>query len=360
MRQQATIYKIAPFDADLGSSVRFSWNGDQVFQNRCLIRENESGRTVYDHTVPSFKLEHNIDLSKSQLKNGGKYTAYITVFDRDGSESQIQPVGTPFLCLKRPVFQFSNAVDGQTIASSSYEFSLSYSQENGEPLDSWSVSVYSNTFTLLMSSGLRYDTDTLAYTVSGFTNKNEYYIRATGQTVNGMLVDTGYVGISVFYSTRDVFSLLELTNAPHIGAIHLRSNIISSQGRLKNEPVFLENEFIDLRNDHLTYDRGFFFQGDFSFVLLFYGIRPNQEILSMYGDARKTLRLSVIYRIGRLGTEDMVGCFELRVVSNSVTSVYHSSKLPLLSQKDKAGLCISRQNGHYHIEAAAITSNYRR
>ncbi|MCI9636946.1 MAG: hypothetical protein HFG77_11235 [Hungatella sp.] len=352
---QATIYKITPFDADSGYSVKFAWNGNQVFKNRCIIRESESGKLIYDQTVSSFKLEHNIDLSKSQLKNGGKYTAYITVFDKDGNESQIQPIGTQFLCLKKPVFQFSNAVDGQTIASSSYEFSLFYFQENGEPLDSWSVSVYSNTFTPLMSSGLKYDTDTLTHTVSGFTNKNEYYIRATGQTINGMLVDTGYIGISVFYSTRDVFSLMELTNASHLGAIHLRSNIISSSGHLNHEAVFIDNEFIDLRKDELTYDRGFFFQGDFSFVIRFFGIRPNQEILSMYSDARKTLRLLVSYRVGRFGTDETRGCFELRVISNSVTSVYYSNKLPLLSEEDKIGLCISRRNGYYHIEAALIT-----
>lgn len=355
MLQQATIYKITPFDADLGYSIKFSWNGNQVFKNRCIIRENESNNVIYDETVSSFKLEHNIDLSKSQLRNGGKYIAYITVFDKDGNESQIQPIGTPFLCLKKPIFQFSNIIDGQSISSSSYEFSLFYSQENGELLDSWSISVYNNTLTPLMSSGLKYDVDTLKYIVSGFTNKNEYYIRGVGQTINGMTVDTGYISISVFYSSHDVFSLLELTNLPYIGAIHMRSNIISSSGHLKNDAIYIDNEFIDLRNDEMTYDRGFLFQGDFSFVLLFYGIKPNQEILSMYNDARKTLRLTVTYRIGRLGTEQMVGCFELRVISNSVTSVYYSNKLPLLSEEDKVGLCISRQNGYYHIEADIIT-----
>ncbi len=351
---QATIYKIPPFDAELGYSIKFTWSGNQVVKNRCVIRENESNQIVYDKTIDSFKLEHNIDLSQPALTNGQKYNAYITVFDKDGNESEIQPIGTPFLCLKKPVFQFTNIIDGQTISSSSYQFLLSYYQENGEPLDSWSVTVYSNSFTLLAASGLKYDTSALSYTASGFSNKNEYYVRAVGQTVNGMAVDTGYIGISVYYSSHDVFSLLELTNVPEAGAIHLRSNIISSSGQLKNEAVYIDNEFIDLRNNELIYDKGFFFQGDFSFVLLFYGIRPNQEILSMCSDARKTLRLTVTYRIGRLGTDETTGCFELRAVSNGVVSVYYSGKLPLLSEEDKVGLCISRQNGYYQLEAEVI------
>ena len=89
---QATIYKITPFDADSGYSVKFAWNGNQVFKNRCIIRESESGKLIYDQTVSSFKLEHNIDLSKSQL-NTRPTSPYLT---KTAMSPRFSPLGLNF------------------------------------------------------------------------------------------------------------------------------------------------------------------------------------------------------------------------------------------------------------------------
>ena len=48
---QAIIYDISPFDASVGTIIKFSWNGNQFFKNRCVIRENESNTIVYDNTI---------------------------------------------------------------------------------------------------------------------------------------------------------------------------------------------------------------------------------------------------------------------------------------------------------------------
>ena len=352
---QAVIYKILPFDAMTGTTIKFSWNGNQAFKNHCVIRNNETNESVYDQTTDSFKLEHKIDLEKAQLVNGKRYHAFITVLDKDGKESDSQPLGEPFLCLKTPVFRFTNLVKNQSISSSSYEFSLEYTQENGELLDSWSISVYTKNHTLLSTSGVKYDTAKLKHVISGFTNKNEYLVQAVGTTVNGCSLDTGDIPISVTYSVSSIFSILEPTNLRDVGAIQIKSNIVSSEGHLEKEPgIYIDNEYLDLRDNTLTYSEGFLFDKDFSLVLRFYGLGPNQQILNMQDEAGY-LKAIVTHRIIKNQDREFVSLFELRVTSSWYSSVFYSNPLPLLSLTDEVGLCIIRQNNLYQIESAKLT-----
>lgn len=349
---QAIIYNITPFDADIGTTIKFIWNGNQVFKNRCIIKKNDTNEIVYDNTVDSFKLEHEIDLSLANLINGQKYNVFITVFDKENNESDIQSLGMSCLCLKTPIFQFKDIADGQIIASSSYEFSLEYSQENGELLDSWSITIYNKSLTELAGSGVKYNTDEMSYTTSGFSNNTEYVIRGQGQTINGMPVDTGYIDIAVSYQASTIFSTLDPINVQDIGAIHIRSNIISLEGKLDKDGIYIDNEFIDLRDNVMTYDEGFAFSGDFSFVLLFYGMKPNDTILTMYDDTG-TFQLDVTYRITKAMENRTVvtkSLFELMVTNNDVKYVLYSNKLPLLTATDMVGLKIARENCLYDIK----------
>lgn len=350
---QAQIYKITPFDASNGTTIKFAWYGNQAFKNRCIIKTNDTNQTtVYDKTIETFKLEHTIDLESATLENGKTYLAYITVFDNEDNESDIQAIGEKFMCLKTPVFVFTNIIEDQVVSSSNYEFLLSYSQENGELLDSWSISVYTREHTLLSSSGTKYDTSSLNYIFQGFSNKSEYCVRAVGQTINGISLDTGYIGFSVTYNQYSVFNLLELTNLPDVGAIQIISNIVSAEGKLKKEPpIFLDGEYIDLRDNELTFDEGFLFDGDFSYVMLFYGMDVNDEILNMYADDKDQLTATVTYRVGRFGSAEMQRVFELKIVSNGITSVYYSNKLEFGYANDLIGICIVRKDGYYSIQA---------
>lgn len=348
---QASIYKITPFDSSVGTTIKFSWSGNQAFKNRCIIRDNETNQVVYDNTIDSFKLEHPIDLTQAKLVNGTKYLAYLTVFDSDGNESDIQSLGTAFLCLTTPTFQFSGLSDNQTISSSNYTFSLEYAQENSELLDSWSINIYDYSHALISTSGTKYDTSDLTHSFSGFNNKTEYYVRALGQTVNGMELDTGYVCISIYYNILSVFSALEVTNLKKSGQIHIKSNIISPYGYVLNEPEkYIDNDYIDLQGNSLTYKEGFLLDKDYSFAAIFYGVQPNLEILKLSADDPDELTCVVTYRIGKFGSDTEQGCFELKVISRGISSVYYSEKISPPSGTDRIGLLIYRQNGYYGVE----------
>lgn len=350
---QAIIHTITPFDASVGTTIKFSWDGNQAFKNRCIIKNNDTQETVYDNTIISFKLEHTIDVTQAQLVNGTKYIAYITVFDSDDVESDIQATGMTFLCLKTPVFRFSNLTDGQNIAASLYQFQLEYSQENGELLNSWAVTIYSKSKVQLTTSGVKYNTDDLTYTCTGFSDKNEYFVRATGTTINGLTLDTDYIQISVSYTTASVFSVLDLTNLYDSGAIHVRSNIVSAEGRTERDTVYLDNEAVDLRDNTLVYDEGFLFEGDFSLVEYFYGMLPNQTILHLYGENPTMLSCAVTYRIVKKSGV-YKSYFELKIISGGVISVLYSNQLDLLSATDKVGMCIVRTNNLWNIEITKL------
>lgn len=78
------------------------------------------------------------------------------------------------------------------------------------------------------------------------------------------------IHVSVTYELRGVFSMLELTNMPKIGAVQVRSNISAAEGELEKPPgIYIDNEELDLRDNVLIYDNGFMFSGNFSLVIMF-------------------------------------------------------------------------------------------
>lgn len=374
---QAVIYPITPFDVAKGTTIRFSWHGAQAVKNRCIIRGKDNSKQVYDQTINSFKLEHTIQMEHASLVNGEEYVAYIIVYDRDNNPSDIQSLGQQFLCLKTPTFEFANVTNNQVINSSSLEAQLTYVQENGELLDSWSISLSTHDGTEIDSSGLKYGTENMTHLFARLDNNTEYILRAQGQTVNGMMMDTGYVFFTAVYEIPNIFSEIEAINRPKIGAIQIRSNVRSVQGFLDHgEPEFLEDEYLDLRDNKLTFRGDYEFTDNFSLVLFFYGSKPNQTIMELYGNPTPddSALISVIHRAVRRQDLDLPvragskaetayadfelydTVFELRCTTKNTTSyIRYSRRIPFATPDDRIGVSIFRINGLFHIEAVNFT-----
>lgn len=354
---QATIYPISPFDALNGATIKFGWNGERINKNRCIIRDAETNEIAYDNTVYNemFKMEHVIDLSVASLKNGRKYYAYLTVIDMNNIESDIQTMGQPFICLKTPEFYFENIFTNYVLQSSNGEFVLHYHQENGELLDSWQISVYHND-SLVSSSNVVYDTTLLSYTFSGFEDGEKYKIRATGTTINGWLLDTKYIDIIISYKTAAVFSMIDLINLPRHGAVMLQSNITSADGETINPAEFIDGEFIDLRNNELTYDEGFMFEGNFSTVAYAYDVIPNIPFLYFKSSDDESFEGLLTYRTCIMNSLNKMGCVELRIREGAIglDMVCYSNKINPIAPDDLLGVNIMRQNGHYDVEISNL------
>lgn len=347
----ATIHPIEPFDSFIGTVVHFSWQGNQIYKVRCIIKDNASGTTTYDQTVSTMKQSFLLP-SDSGLTNGGYYVAYISVFDIDGNESSLQSIGTPFYCFQKPDFHLSIQPD-DVIKTSAYQTQLIYSQIQKEPLDSYSITLYTYQKTELQTSGNLYDTDKLTYLISGLENAKQYYIRAIGKTLHNMTLDTGYILFTVSYTEAQIFNPLELNNRAEHGAIEIKSNIISTIGIPQKDVVYIDHEFADLRDNSVTYDIGFEISGDFTKAFRFNKPNRNTKIISF--TKKDQCYVNIYYREGTLSDSGgEKAFFELEAASAGSSYVLFSNYLSFPETDQQFLLCVNRIGSYYDIKAGLV------
>ena len=77
----------------------------------------------------------------------------------------------------------------------------------------------------------------------------EYYIQATGETVNGMLVSTPLVAFSCDYIKPDIFLTFNAENMCEEGIVRLSSNFVSLEGYSNPEDlIYIDNDKVQLLN----------------------------------------------------------------------------------------------------------------
>jgi len=353
----ATIHTIAPFDSSVGTNINFTWSGNQIYKVRCIIKNNATGVTAYDSTIDTMKQVYILPPTPT-LINGTKYVAYITVFDVNNNESTIQNIGTPFYCFTTPTFNLSVS-NGDIIRASSYSIGLTYSQVESELLNWFNITLYSYQKTLVDSSGQIYDTTNLSYIVSNLQNATQYYIRATGETVNGMSLDTGYVLVTVSYTTAQVFSTLELNNISDTGAIEIKSNIISAEGESESDVTYIDGESADLRDNSVIFKEGFLLDGDFTKIYKFSKATRNKSIITF--GTTDGLTVNVYYRIGSWSDSDGEKAY-FELVANSCGINYISNSGYVATHSDdyhQYSLLINRVNGLFDLKAEVVSSVIR-
>lgn len=347
----AIIHPIPAFDSKAGTEINFTWSGNQIQKVRCIIKDNENGMTVYDNTVETMKEKYLLP-ADSGLLNGKLYLAYITVFDINDTESDIQDIGTQFWCFTAPAFQLSIHTD-DVVRSSSFLVSLTYSQAENEALDSCCISLYSYQGIQLQTSGTIYETDSISYLVSGLEDARQYYIRATGITVNGYPLDTLSIPFSVAYLKKQIFSTIEANNLADIGGIELRSNIISMEGQPDKEVAYLDGECADLRDNSVTYDIAYSVSGDSSHVFIFHSPTVNQKLFT-WADEKVGQKVSCYYRTGSFENSDgEKGVIQLAadVIGPDSPYVLYSNYFPLPSDNENICVCVSRIGNFYDVKA---------
>lgn len=247
------LYTQVAFDASNNQVFRFNViGGDQVTGATITIKNNVSLVTAYTGTSTSYA--YNITVPAGSLTNGQYYQASIVTHNAAGESSQ--PSNTiQFYCYTAPTFTFSNLPSTRIINNASYVFDVTYNQTEGETLNAYRFDLYDNTGVLLSTSSTKYVSSgglplTVSYTFSGFEDKTVYGIQCTGSTVNGTLVDTGLITISVQYETARGYSYLYLTNNCEDGNITIESNVVGINGTSQPDPLtYLSTGQVDLRQD---------------------------------------------------------------------------------------------------------------
>ena len=278
------LYSVPAFDAQNSFVFQFaSIGGNQVVANTLTIKNNATLTTVYSVTQTTFKFEHT--LPANTLTNGTYYQATLTTKDAQGNESNAS-VPIQFYCYSQPSFEISNMPTGNVVTNSSYAFTVTYNQAQGETLNAYVFNLYSASGALISTSNTMYNTDTslplnVSYLFSGFEDKTTYSIEVNGVTANGTQITTGRISFTTNYTSPETFSDLLLANNCKGGYITIKSNVIGIDGESNPEtPVYINDEEIDLRNvgSYVEWREGYTVSGDWTMRLWGRDYTPNSEI----------------------------------------------------------------------------------
>lgn len=206
---------------------------------------------------------------------------------------------------------------------------------------------------LLQDSGeIASDVNSMKYVISKLENGKEYYVRATGKTVHGMEIDTGLILFSVQYIQAQVFSPLEVNNMADIGAIEVKSNIISTNATSEKDVEYIDGDKIDLRNNSITYDIGFEVAGDHSDIYLFEKPNLNTSIVHFTGEKTSA---DVIYREGLYSNSDgYKSYFELQVETGGRIYTIYSNYVKVPTDNQQFSLLVTRESNLYNIKVVLV------
>jgi hypothetical protein len=254
------VNKVSTFDAADGTTVTFSYSGALPYGNRIIIYAAESMTSVYDDTVTSFSMSHEIP--SGVLRNGVKYAIQCQCFDSSGSPSSLSDKAY-FYCTATPTFGFSNIHDGDTLNVASIYAKLTYTQENFEDISEYRFYLYSETKSVLIESETFYGSEDLGYTFRGFTNDTIYYVRAVGLTENGMSLDTGYLKIFVSYENPDDYRFIYTDCNSSNGVVTYSTNFVVINPT-DDDGYEYSDGYINLTDNTLVYDKDFIVNGNFT------------------------------------------------------------------------------------------------
>lgn len=326
------LYLSNTFDAHQPHEFRFIWEGNQSFSNTVIIRDNVTDKVVYQETQTTMQLKHV--LPANSLVNGKLYNARIATTDINNNISEYSsPI--LFYCFTYPTFKFTNISSNFIIRNATYQINMSYSQIENEPLESYVIELFDESKNLLQSSGTKYD-DELRHTFSSLEDNQTYYFKATGQTLNGLDIETEYILVSVNYEQPQIYSILTLENVKEDGLIKIQSNIRIVECYTNKSPIFIDGEYIDLRDDTLRIDNGFSLDKDYVIRCVGYDLKTG--LIMKIGD------VEVYFR--KIGSKSYI---ELYAPFHESKYYCCSNYLDINITNEKVRFEIIKNNGLYEV-----------
>ena len=331
-----SLFVIPSFDSSVGITIKFSWLGNQPVSNTIRIRNNNTNVIIYEKMLQTMKLEHTIP-ANSGLVNGTLYNVSVKVSDSNGVDSEWSDT-LLFYCYSTPTFKI-NIEDGQIIQSQTYGVDLTYSQSEGEQLQSYRVKVLNSNQEVIYDSNTRYIIDTVK--ITNLQDNNHYYIITTGETVNGMYISTGEIEFFADFVKSETYFVLDLQNMYDTGGVYMKSNIVSVEGESDYDVAYIDNEIADLTNNVVHFNKGFSISGDFSLFIRGEKFQPGKQIIRISGNDEI---ITVTYRYDDIFNRYY---FELNSTYGSVTYMVTSS---YVDNTKETSLYIRRKNTLFGLE----------
>mgnify|MGYP004506308819 CR=1 FL=1 len=266
--------RITTFDPTMDTIIEFEYSGNQIKSKHIVITNNKTSAVAYESTLLGMKL--NYILPKNSIPTG-QYTAKIMVTDFEGNTSAYSS-SVLFYCFTTPTFNFSNV--GKVVNSSNLDASVSYVQNENEPLKEFTFFLYDSQKALLKQSDVYYGTSNMTYLYIGLKNLSTYYIRCVGTTNHGMIVDTGYVEIYVNYIVQPNNMILNLENVKCQGYVNISCNILDIGYDVVGNYILKDGELILPVGSSVTYNAGFSFSDEFAMFVKARKVPLNETMFS--------------------------------------------------------------------------------
>lgn len=360
---QPIINPISAFDSKKAHIISFIViGGAQVIGNRLVIRDNQTGKEVYNKIQSTMKLEHLIPANT--LTNGGYYNAVVYTIDSANNESMAS-TAVPFYCYSQPNLTIDNIPATETIENGTYKFTGSYLQKENELLNSYQYTLYdSNKDILSQSSLIYYDTDSsLSYTFVGMSNDTSYYVELSGETVNGTKITSGLKYFTVRYLQPASFAICDLVNNCENGYIQISSNIVAIDGKSNPEPpIYIDDKEVDLRDPDswVEWNSGFRIQDDFTMRVWGRDFTPYENIITLSNDlssSNNPNKIEMKWMIGdiikKLPTYKDVSGYNVNLEDSQRAPIKNLSIKGETRQKTDSGRVINEGEGYVTLNPAS-------
>ena len=263
--QTPSIEAIQSFDPAFDTTINYYYEDNQQYKNRIVITDNETSNVVYDKTEDSMRLYATIPANT--LTAGKQYLAQVQVYDIDGNYSNLSDAAL-FYCFTTPTLSFARINNNDVYRNASIQLTLSYSQAQNEEIKNYQFVLYTEDKIAESSSDVIYSSTLSPYTFYGLKNNTKYYLRAYGETVHGMKMDTGYIGVNIQYDVIPANIAFQITNMYKSGYIQIETNILSVGYEIENDNYeFNDDGSVTLTDNSLTYNEGFEITDDFSLFI---------------------------------------------------------------------------------------------
>ena len=199
------ISKFSVIDAAQKNAVRYTCYDDTVNEVEYVVCDNASGNIIIDQKVQTSGASsiRTFTLPAGLVHNRLlPYYLKIAVKNQSGKQSDLSDA-VLFYCHEKPVLKFTD-VDSTTVTTipfPAFSFDVQYKniEDQGETLSLYKYQLYDGDKNLLYEE-THYGTIAHSFNVESLDNNKVYYERATGETVNGYLLDTGFCAFRIAYN----------------------------------------------------------------------------------------------------------------------------------------------------------------
>lgn len=267
-------------DGNDATLVSWQVTGDLSYAYQVKIYKNSDNSLIYDSAkLTTFATSHTIPASS--ILNGLEYKITITIWNQSNSsitsDTQIfQTSSRPFVSISIPL-----------ISSPSYSFTANYTQAESIVSRSWIVYLYNDTKKKIAESNIS-TSPNISYIFTELQSNTNYYIEFQVTSAKGLTGTTGLVSFAVSYTQPDIKINLTAENTDDAG-IKIAWKTIQVLGKTVSPPVYIDNDFIDLRNNTFYLDESseFSINQDFTIKIWMKDIASNVDLLVLrnpYGE----------------------------------------------------------------------------